>query len=138
VQRDHVTRPRNERAAHVRAGRPAVMMDDIRTQLPEHPTDAAKIPEASAKCRCATAVERRWNPHEVIADPVDLPFVGSIVMIARHHMDVMSAARELPGRIANPSFNRAALDRRDRQQLRRNMADPHTRLTTSRLTAAVL
>jgi hypothetical protein len=113
-------------------------MDDIRTELPEHSTDAAKIPEASSKSRGATAVERRWNPHEVIADSVDLPFVRSIVMIARHHMDVMSAARELPSRVANPSLTRAALDGRDRQQLRRNMADPHTRLTTSRLTAAVL
>jgi hypothetical protein len=133
-----MTRAGNERAADVGASRPAVMMDDIRTEPPEHLTDAAKIPEASSKSRCATAVEGSWNPYEVIADAVDLPFMRSIVMIARHHMDVMSAARELSCRVPNPSFNRAALDGRDRQQLRRNMADPHTRLTTSRLTAAVL
>jgi hypothetical protein len=113
-------------------------MDNIRTESPEHSTDATKIPEASSEGRGATAIEKRRNPHEVIADAVDLTLVRSIVMIARHHMDIVSAACELPCGVANPSFNRAALDGRDRQQLRRNMADPHRRLTTSRLTAAVL
>ena len=44
-------------------------------------------------------------------------------------MDVVSTAREPLRRVANPSFDRAALDGRDRQQFGRHMTDPHARLT---------
>ena len=45
-------------AAQIGPGRPAVMMDDVRAQLPEHPADAAEIPEAAKQRGRAPTVQR--------------------------------------------------------------------------------